>query len=87
MKIEAENDVPNDVILDYPEEKPKSDQALWKKVLRFLFSFVGLFLLLAGYTLLGAIYFYNLEKPLENIKYQKMMARTADLKASLEVTL
>lgn len=61
---------------DFPEEK---QDACWKKLLRFLFSWLGLFILLAAYTLGGAYYFHVKESRLERLQEQKISNAAKDI--------
>lgn len=59
---------------NFKEEKKEGGKGkeICKAIIRFFFSFVGLFILLALYTGLGAFYFYDKENYLENHRYQLM---------------
>lgn len=66
------------------EKEKKKKDTLVKKVLRFFFSFVGLFFLLAGYSIGGAYYFYKIEAPLEAKAKAEMLARAEFIEGSIE---
>jgi hypothetical protein len=64
---EEEDDEPAHDLDQFPDEEEPFKDSWWKKIARFLFSFVGLFLLLAGYSVGGKLRLIQC-KPIENRK-------------------
>ncbi|TRY77873.1 hypothetical protein TCAL_12278 [Tigriopus californicus] len=81
-KEEEEEEEEEDDLTEFSDESKEFDDKWYKKLLRFFFSFVGLFILLAFWTIAGAFYFYTEEKAIEDHKKALMEAKANDVKAS-----
>eukprot|EP00095_Tigriopus_kingsejongensis_P009549 maker-scaffold114_size351134-snap-gene-2.15 protein:Tk09549 transcript:maker-scaffold114_size351134-snap-gene-2.15-mRNA-1 annotation:"potassium channel subfamily k member 3-like" len=79
---EKEEEEVEEDLEDFPEEADGYKDVWYKRVLRFFFSFVGLFILLVFWTVLGAYYFYAEEKVIEDNKRAYMEAKAADVDSS-----
>ena len=67
-----------------PEALKENQQPWHRKLLGFLVSYFGLFLIFALYTAGGALYFHQREGKFEDENYQEMMTEHDNLKESNE---